>query len=86
MPENQPEKAIPNVIGRLDPVIDAIRAEDWISADDLCQSELVRRGIDIVNMEAELKRKQAEYEDVKQFSIAIYDLSSREKILAEARK
>jgi len=85
MTETQAEKMIPNAVGRLDPVIDAIRAENWVDADDLCQSELVRRGNDILKLEEELKKKRQEYDAVEKFMCGMWVPVNREKILAEAR-
>lgn len=39
MTAEQTEKLIPNCVGRLDPVMDAVRAEDWHKVDDLCRKE-----------------------------------------------
>ena len=39
MTTEQTEKLIPNCVGRLDPVMDAVRAEDWHKVDDLCAKE-----------------------------------------------
>lgn len=86
MMENQPEKAIPNVIGRLDPVIDAIAIEDWTTAIMLCEEEIARRSADIARIELELNKKRDESRLITQFMNNIYNDEIREKILAEARK
>ena len=84
MMENVPEKAIPNVVGRLDPVIDAIKMRDWIEAEFLCHAEVVRRKKEIRRMEEELVKKIMECASIDEFIAGISNAESREKILAEA--
>ena len=84
MTETQAEKMIPNAVGRLDPVIDAIRAEDWIWAEDLCRAELFRRGQQISALEVELSNKQFDSRQIRDFIVRMSNSKSREKILAEA--
>lgn len=62
-----PEKCIPNCVGRLDPVVDAIKQRDWYVADDLLEQEMVRRMHELGRLDRELKKKELEYKSIKDF-------------------
>lgn len=84
MTEDQPKNVIPKQVGRLDPVIDAIRDENWALARSLCLDEMLRQDDKMYNMEVELSEARFDRYMVWKFIKEISDPESRETILAEA--
>lgn len=86
MAETTEDKAIPNVVGRLDPVIDAIRAEDWDLVQNLVIQERIRLARKIANLEELVIKEEQKALEVKMFEEAIFNTEFRERILEKARK
>ena len=87
MTTGQTEKLIPNCVGRLDPVMDAVRAEDWHKVDDLCRKErdrLDQQAEHYENLGYEARKKAT---DVGAFAYdTIFSESFRAGVLKEAGK
>ena len=81
-----PEKCIPNCVGRLDPVMDAIRAHDWDLADKLLMKEHERM-LDKMNlMRNELRKQEESIHELLGFYVKSYSEIDREKIHEEASR
>lgn len=77
---------IPNVVGRLDPVVDAIRAEDWDEVRELVLEEQQRRIGKIMRMEEEIRKEEAHWNSLYSFWDNTCDPQLREQILREANQ
>lgn len=78
---------IPAVVGRLDSVMDAIRAEEWYKAAMLIETEIDRRDCKLVEMRAQVRKE----ENLLATMIAFNDLlntneTTRAKALQEANR
>ena len=86
MSETRSNILIPNVVGRLDPVVHAIRAENWVEVQSLVLEEQIRRQEKVNQLVEQAKKEQDKVVLLKAFFDKIFDPQLRERILQEANQ
>jgi hypothetical protein len=76
---------IPNVVGRLDDVIDALAAGKWIEARDLLRAEDKRRTEEVVKESQALGKSMNKRDQVREFLKRIENLEGLDEIQAACR-
>lgn len=86
MSEKKSNILIPNAVGRLDPVVHAIRAENWDEVQNLLIQERVRLGKKISELEKLMIKEDRKVAEIKGFYEATFNTVFRERVLAEANQ
>lgn len=77
---------IPSVVGRLDPVVDAIRAEDWDKVRELVAEEKIRLRIKIANLVELVIKERWNVRQLDGFYDGTFDPRFCERVLEEANQ
>lgn len=86
MSETRSNILIPNVVGRLDPVVHAIRDENWDEVQSLVLEEQIRRQDKVNQLVEQAKKEQDKVVLLKAFFDKIFEPQLRERILQEANQ
>lgn len=86
MSEKRSNILIPNAVGRLDPVVHAIRAENWDEVQNLVVVESLRRSDKYELLLEQAREEQHQFVQLRQFYNSIFNTEFREQVLQEANQ
>lgn len=86
MSEKRSNILIPNVVGRLDPVVHAIRDEDWDEVQNLVIEERLRRSAKAEHLLEQAREEHQKILLLKGFYEATFNTVFRERVLQEANQ
>lgn len=86
MSEKRSNILIPNAVGRLDPVVNAIRAENWTDVMVLVDEERLRRAKKRAYLEGLLIKESWDVRQIEGFYEGIFNPLFRERVLQEANQ